>query len=334
MTTRYNDYSSKMPDLDFSYDDEYYPNDDELPDPQKNPILVGARVPIQKVGVGPVELPLKILQRDGELQEVYAKASLYGSLDDPNQKGLNFSRFYSLMHESLNNHISVDALKTILQLMREKQGTKNAFCKLRFKYKWFQYSLRTREDLPDDAPDHKVFKVVQGKKIAHTKKKSHIFYDCELEGQMLGDEYKFYLTVKYLYGSLCPCSFELSRQATVVRGKAASGHAQRSVATIKVEIDHNNPIWIEDIVEMARAQIPTECQIFLRRRDEQSLGELFAAGGMLFTEDSSRILYEGLDQLFNQQKILDFSVVTVHGESIHPYDAIAIINKGLPNGLR
>ena len=44
------DYSSKMPDLVFNYDDKSYC--EELPDPQVNPVLPGARVPLRKVGIG------------------------------------------------------------------------------------------------------------------------------------------------------------------------------------------------------------------------------------------------------------------------------------------
>lgn len=332
MKFRHNDYSKHMPHLDFKYDEEYYPEDSELPDPQQNPVLVGAKKAIQKVGVGPMELPLKIKQRDGGVQEVYAKASLYGSLDDPNSKGLNFSRFYALMHESLDNHMSIDALKDTLKNMREKQKCVSAYCKLRFNYRWVQSALRSREELPNTAPESEVFKIVQGIKLSHEKKKSHIFYACELEGQMHQDEYKFYLTIDYRYGSTCPCSFHLAQDAMIKRNKAANGHSQRSTAKIKIELDPNNPIWIEDIVELARQQIPTEVQVFMKRRDEQAQAEL-SGSNTLFTEDSSRLLYEGLDELFNANKILDFSVVTEHEESIHPYNAIAIMYKGIVGGL-
>lgn len=333
MTTRYNDYSGNMPHLSFSYDEDFYPEDSDLPDPQQNPVLVGARKAIQKVGVGPIELPLKLKQRDGGVQEVYAKASLYGSLDDPNSKGLNFSRFYALMHESLDNHMSVDALKDVLKNMRDKQKCTSAYCKLRFNYRWVQSALRSREELPETASDDQVFKVVQGVKLSHEKKKSHIFYACELDGQMHNDEYKFYLTVDYRYGSTCPCSFHLAQHAMLTRGKAANGHSQRSTAKITIQLDPNNPMLIEDVVELARTQIPTEVQVFMKRRDEQAQAEL-SGSNTLFTEDASRLLYEGLDQWFDGGRILDFSVVTSHEESIHPYNALSIMYKGIENGLR
>ena len=103
--TRYTDYSRHMSHLDFEYDDNYYPNDDDVPDPQVEPIIPGARVPLNKVGVSGVDLPIKLIRRDGTNQILHSKVSLYGSLDNPNAKGLNLSRFPIVMHEEIANNL-------------------------------------------------------------------------------------------------------------------------------------------------------------------------------------------------------------------------------------
>lgn len=84
---------------------------------------------------------------------------------------------------------------------------------------------------------------------------------------------------------------------------------------------------------MARKQIPTEVVIICKRRDEQAFAELNGSN-LLFTEDASRLLYQGLDQMFNEGTISDFSVVTEHIESLHPWSATAVVSKGIPHGLR
>ena len=56
-----------MPHLSFSYDDAYYPEDSDLPDPQVNPVVLGARVPLNKVGVSGVDLPVNFIRRDGTI---------------------------------------------------------------------------------------------------------------------------------------------------------------------------------------------------------------------------------------------------------------------------
>ena len=323
------DHSTKMPDLDFGYDEDFYPNDDQLPDPQINPVLPGAKVRIQKVGIAPVDLPIKLMKRDGTIQELHAKASLYGSLDDPNAKGLNLSRFYIQMHNAVADKFSIDGLKNILQVMRDKQNCEHAYCKLRFAYQWTQPALRTRRNAYHG---EEIFKTVKGVDLSHEKQEGHIFYNCELEGQIHNDEYKFYLTVNYVYSSTCPCSFELSHDATTRRGKAANAHSQRSIAKIKIEFNPESIVWIEDVVELARKQIPTEVQVVVKRRDEQAFAELNASN-LIFTEDSCRLLYAGLDEWYKEGRITDFSVVTEHIESLHNWSAIAVIAKGIPGGL-
>jgi GTP cyclohydrolase I len=326
------DYSVHMPHLKFQYDDEYYPEDSELPDPQINPVIPGARVPINKVGVSGVDLPVNFIRRDGSLEKLTTSVSLYGSLDSPNSKGLNLSRFPIVMHEQIANHLSIEGIKLILDELQKKQGSRDIYCKMKFKYPWTQKALRTRKELPKDAPKDQIFKVVDGVNLSHEKLEGYIFYDCVLEGQKHSDEYKFFLTVNYVYSSTCPCSFELAQDATTRRGRAANGHSQRSIAKITVQFDPNNPIFIEDIVEMARMQVPTEVVVICKRRDEQAFAELNGSN-LLFTEDAIRLLYEGLDNLFNQNKITDFSVVTDHIESLHPWSATAVIRKGVPGGL-
>ena len=327
------DYSSKM-DLDFVYDENYYPDDNDLPDPQLDPIIPGAKVTLDKVGVTGVDLPMKIMRRDGKVQELHVKASLYGSLDNPNAKGLNLSRFPILMHEEIANHMTIDGLKGILRKLADKQNSKHVYCKLRFKYPWVQEALRTRKELPDSAPESEVFKVVEGVKLSHDKMLGYIFYDCILEGQWHDGEYRFMLTVDYVYSSTCPCSFELAQDATKRRGKAANGHSQRSIARITVEFNPDEHlVWIEDVVELARRQVPTEVVVICKRRDEQAFAELNGSN-LIFTEDASRLFYQGLDQWYDDGKIQDFSIVTEHLESLHPWSATAVVTKKVPEGLR
>ena len=322
-----------MPHLKFKYDEAYYPEDSDLPDPQIDPIIPGSRVPINKVGVSGVDLPVNFIRRDGTTEKLTASVSLYGSLDDSNAKGLNLSRFPIVMHEQIANHVSIEGITHILDQLQKKQGSHSVFCKMKFKYPWIQEALRTRKELSDDAPDDQVFKIVDGVKLSHEKAVGYIFYDCVLEGEKHGNTYKFYLTVHYVYSSTCPCSFELAQDATLKRGAAANGHSQRSIAKIKIQFEPNNPVYIEDVVEMARNKVPTEVVIICKRRDEQAFAELNGSN-LLFTEDAIRLFYQGLDEMYNDGKISDFSVVTDHIESLHPWSATAVLNKGKPNGLR
>lgn len=305
-TIGYNDYSSKMPDLNFEYDEEFYT--DDLPDPQVEPVLVGSRVPIRKVGIAPVDLPIVVKRRDGGTQILQSEASLYCSLDDVNAKGLNLSRLYLLMHEKIKDHLTIDGIKDALKELADKQGSNNAYCKLRFKYPWHQDALRSKRDNSEE------------------KLRGHIAYKTEIEGQYRNGQYKFYLTVDYVYSSTCPCSFELAHDATEKRNAAANAHSQRSIMKVKVEFSPENVVWIEDLVELCRKQIPTEVQIVVKRRDEQAFAELNGSN-LFFSEDVCRLMYEALDEWYDDGKIFDFCISVSHEESLHPWNAIAVTSK-------
>ena len=294
------DYSKKMPDTIFSYDEDFYT--DDLPDPQVDPVLPGARVPLKKVGIAPVDLPVRLRSRSGgEDKLLQTEASLYCSLDDPMAKGLNLSRLYLIMHEKIKDQLSLDGMEDALKELAVGQGVKNAYCKLRFKYPMYQEALRTKN------------------------KRGHIAYKTELEGQYRDGEYKWFLTIDYVYSSTCPCSFELAHDARTKRNAAANAHSQRSILKVKVAFDRTdgNIVWIEDLVDLCRLNIPTEVQIVVKRRDEQAFAELNGAN-LLFSEDAVRIVHEALDRWVEGKKILDFSIVASHEESLHPWNAIAV----------
>lgn len=301
------DYSSKMPDLVFDYDGLFYPKDDQLPDPQVDPIIPGAKVALRKVGISPVDLPIVVSRRNGSSQLLQAEASLYCSLDNPEAKGLNLSRLYLLMHEKIENQLTIDGIRGALKELAEKQGSNSAYCKLRFKYPWNQRALRSRDNQDNFLT-------------------GHIAYKTELEGQYINGEYRFFLTVDYVYSSTCPCSFELAYDARKHRNAAANAHSQRSVLRTKIQFDPDQIVWIEDVVDLCRKTIPTEVQIVVKRRDEQAFAELNGAN-LLFSEDVCRLMYAALDQWYDRGVIQDFSIAVSHEESLHPWNAIAVTSK-------
>jgi GTP cyclohydrolase I len=216
------------------------------------------------------------------------------------------------MHEKIKDQLSLDGMESALKELAEGQGTKNAYVKLRFKYPMYQEALRTRKK-----DNHDV------------KQRGHIAYKTELEGQYRDGDYKWFLTIDYVYSSTCPCSFELAHDAREKRNAAANAHSQRSILKVKVAFDRSNDniVWIEDLVDLCRENIPTEVQIVVKRRDEQAFAELNGAN-LLFSEDAVRIMHDALDGWVSQNKIDDFSIVASHEESLHPWNAIAVSTGG------
>jgi GTP cyclohydrolase I len=323
----YTDYSEKMDDLIFRYDKDFYPLDEDLPDPQVDPIIPGAKVPLQKVGIAPVDLPISVKRRDGGLQTLQSQASLYCSLDDPNAKGLNLSRLYILMHNTIKDHLTNDGIRGALEEMATKQGANNAYCKLRFRYPMTQLALRTRKPLNNWDLENGNYDVLEnGEKVSKEKMEGHIAYDVVLEGRYSRDsdkQFRFYLTLDYVYSSTCPCSFELAHNAKERRAAAANAHSQRSIMKTTVEYDPENLVWIEDLVDLHRKLIPTEVQVVVKRRDEQAFAELNGSN-LLFSEDAVRLMAGGLREWIDEGKIFDYTISTSHEESLHPWNAIAV----------
>lgn len=326
----YTDYAEKMDDLVFTYDKDFYPVDSTLPDPQDDPIIPGKKVALQKVGIAPVDLPIKVMRRNGDTQVLQAEASLYCSLDDKEAKGLNLSRLYLLMDETIKDHLTIDGIQAALEEMATKQGSNSAYCKLRFKYPWTQKALRTRMPLTDEDLENGNYEVLDnGEKISTRKIEGHIAYNCVLEGRYdatAEEKYSFYLTTDYTYSSTCPCSFELAHNATELRDAAANAHSQRSVMKTTIKFDPANIVWIEDVIELHRQHIPTEVQVVVKRRDEQAFAELNGSN-LLFSEDAVRLVYGALDEWYDEGRISDFTISTSHEESLHPWNAIAVVWK-------
>jgi GTP cyclohydrolase I len=323
----YTDYNEKMDDLVFKYDQDFYPVDSDLPDPQVEPVIPGKRVPLKKVGIAPVDLPIVVKRRDGGEQVLQSQASLYCSLDDPNAKGLNLSRLYLLMDETIKDHMSIEGISSALEAMATKQGSNSAYCKLRFKYPWTQKALRTRMPLTEEEIATGNYDTLEnGERVSKKKIEGHIAYNVTLEGRYFRNSdnpYKFYLTTEYVYSSTCPCSFELAHNAKEKRDAAANAHSQRSIMTTTVQFDPKEVVWIEDLIELHRQQIPTEVQVVVKRRDEQAFAELNGSN-LLFSEDAVRLVYGALEQWVDSGKIKDFTIGTSHEESLHPWNAIAV----------
>jgi GTP cyclohydrolase I len=83
-------------------------------------------------------------------------------------------------------------------------------------------------------------------------------------------------------------------------------------------------LWFEDLIEMARAAVPTETQVMVKREDEQAFAELNAANP-IFVEDAARLFAE---RLHADPRLGDFRVVASHQESLHSHDAVSVLTEG------
>ena len=150
------------------------------------------------------------------------------------------------------------------------------------------------------------------------------YYDIALELVDVAGVRKKIMHLDYVYSSTCPCSLELSEHARMTRGQLATPHSQRSVARISVEVKPGAVLWFEDLVALARAGVPTETQVMVKREDEQAFAELNAANP-IFVEDATRSFAKALQ---GDARIGDFRVLASHQESLHSHDAVSLLTEG------
>lgn len=246
-------------------------------------------IPIQKVGVKDVEIPLKIerktLDNTELLEVVYAKAKMSVSL--PAQyKGTHMSRFIEILNDYQKESLLSTDIEKVLSGMKTRLEAKSAYLKLSFKY-------------------------FIKKKAPKSALGSLMCYDCAFEGELDEEEnFKFYLIVNVPITTLCPCSKEISD---------FGAHNQRACLKIKVSYDNDKHIWLEDLISMAESCASCEIYPLLKREDEKFVTEK-AYENPKFVEDVIRDIVGKLDK----NSVINFYEVEMTAyESIHAHNAWA-----------
>jgi GTP cyclohydrolase I len=273
-----------------------------LPDMQNTDDNRGANVAIQHVGIHNFKIPMKIITRAGDLLQVHCSVTGTVSLD-AYKKGINMSRIMRTFYEYDESELNPITLQNIVHSYLENLESSSARIAIAFDYPLKQNSLRSGLS-------------------------GYQYYPVVLETVVTPDKgVRQFMHLDFVYSSACPCSYELSVHANLMRGVAAVPHSQRSVA--KISVEHDGDLLIEDLVDIARDTLQTETQVIVKREDEQAFAELNAAN-LKFVEDAVRLLYEGLD---SDERIQDFRVFASHKESLHSHDAISVIVKGVEDGF-
>jgi GTP cyclohydrolase I len=166
-------------------------------------------------------------------------------------------------------------------------------------------------------------------------------YPVRIEALGNGAAARLTMAVEVLYSSTCPASAALSRQliAAAIAERLAGGmdaralgdwiaegglvatpHAQRSTATVSVELSGHasrfEPIALVDRIEAA---LGTPVQTRVRRIDEQAFARRNAEN-LMFCEDAARRLAAALAA---DGRWPAWHVRVVHHESLHAHDASA-----------
>jgi len=283
---------------DFKVDDAYKAS---MPDLQNGPssLIRGAKRQIQHVGISNFRLPIRFHTRDdGDLT---LETSVTGTVSlEAEKKGINMSRIMRTFYKHAEETFSFEVIERALDAYKSDLESFDARIQMRFSFPMKVDSLRSGLS-------------------------GYQYYDIALELVESAGVRKKIVHLDYVYSSTCPCSLELSEHARQFRGQLATPHSQRSVARISVLLEEGEKVlWFEDLIDCARAAVPTETQVMVKREDEQAFAELNAANP-IFVEDAARLFTE---QLQSDVRVSDFRVIASHQESLHSHDAVSVLTEG------
>ncbi len=203
---------------------------------------------IQSAGVNSIKLPIKVLQKNGEIQNTIASISL--QVQTPTVMQVNCIAAFTAILNNYIDRISVSVFSDLLAEIQEYFKSKSARIEMSFPYY-----------LEKEAP------------VSGTP--SLMEYSCIFSGGV-GENEGFLLTVKVPVTTLCPCSKEISE---------VGAHNQRAEVTLSARF--RKMIWAEDLIELVEKCGSCELFALLKRPDEKFVTET-AFKNPMFVEDVVR----------------------------------------------
>jgi GTP cyclohydrolase I len=243
-------------------------------------------IPLEKVGVTKLALPIMILEQDGGYQHVVASASMFVGVA-AKVRGTHLSRFVEVLHEWADKPVSSTDIERLLATVMSRSNSRTAEIQLSFRY-----------FLAKTAP-------ISGKVGV-------IDYECEFSGRLSAESFRFQLGVSVPITTLCPCSKMISEYGA---------HNQRATATVRLECEPGVFVWLEDLIRLVEDQ--GSCPLFsvLKREDEKWVTER-SYDNPKFVEDVTRDIALNLAKMSGIRR---FAARTESIESIHNHNAVAAI---------
>lgn len=307
-----------------------------LPDVQKSTDGF-KKIPIKKVGMRNIELPLKIyhtfLRRPVEVKGTF---SSYCNLVE-DVKGINMSRISRTLIDVLESYeCRADddlflVMETFSDQLQKAHSTDNIYTKVQFDYPIYSKSPCTDLSSPE-------------------------YISVMLETSLQGTKLKKYLHLSRTGMSLCPCSKEMSLlknnlspeevnelyylPVSLIQKieKAGFGaHNQRSHIDVCLEVIDSHKLSIEDILAKLDQCFSCSTKTVLKRPDEKYETEVSYLGGFFnedykfidvpnagpkFVEDIARDVSFYLNTLLDDS-INDYTITVNNDESIHSGNILA-----------
>ncbi|MGH8190152.1 MAG: GTP cyclohydrolase FolE2 [Rhodanobacteraceae bacterium] len=277
------------------------------------------------VGMQGIDLPMRFAGAGGEILSAPARVDVSVDLADDRARGIHMSRLYVLLEQTLAAQpLTPSSLCSLLHALLDSQAGLSSRARLRIEYR----HLLKRPSLVS----------------ANAGWKS---YPVTIEATLVGGRFALELACEVQYSSTCPASLALSRQANQhrfdadfaatlpshpavrewlgTRGMAATPHAQRSTARVRVRLAQGFELPIVEWIDTIERAVATPVQTAVKREDEQAFAVLNAENPM-FCEDAARRIRVALD---GDARLTGYHIRVAHHESLHPHDAVAEVGRDM-----
>jgi len=267
-----------------------------LEDVQGRPDTRG--IALDAVGVTGLRYPIVACDRDGAKQDTIGQITMAVAL--PAQvKGTHLSRFVEVLHDHATE-ISITTLPVILGALCDRLSAPAARLRVQATY------FRERH-----APV--------------SRARSVLGYDVTWFAATDGDTMDVEFGVHVPVTSVCPCSKAISDYGA---------HNQRGHITVRVRTHSRpaaaaEPLWLEDLIDLAERSASAPVFPLLKRPDERHV-TMLAHDNPVFVEDMARNVAE---QLRDDVRLAAFGVHAANDESIHDHAAFATVESPRPGSL-
>lgn len=285
-----------------------------------------ARGALDWVGMDGIDLPVRCADGQGGTTMVPARVAVQVNLGDVSARGIHMSRLYLALEHLLGEHaLTPSGLCSLLHTLVASHAGLSTRARLRIEYS----QLLKRPALVSQNAGWRA-------------------YPVEIEAQLLDERFRVLLGCEVAYSSTCPASAALSRQLNQQqfdedfagalpsqravrewlgseRGMAATPHAQRSTARVKVRLAPGFDLPVSELIDAVESALATPVQTAVKREDEQAFAKLNAEN-LMFCEDAARRIRAALDA---DERIAGYHIRAAHHESLHPHDAVAEVGRDM-----
>lgn len=297
---------------------------------EKNKALIGR---LDWVGMHGIQVPVLLPSSSGTSMQTPAQVSAFVSLDQAEARGIHMSRLFKLTQEKLPSiSFSVSVLQALLNEFLHSHQDLSQAAKLTVEFQ----ALVERNALKSDNKGWRTYPVKFS--AEKSNRNGHV-----------QEIYKMQVVVTY--SSTCPASAALSRQLIqdnfknqfrqtkvdetpldfqqiydwlgTPAGINATPHAQRSFATVEVELDPKREADFISLINLIEEALQTPVQTTVKREDEQEFA-LRNGQNLMFCEDAARRLKMAL---LEKTEFIHFEGEVRHVESLHPHDAVSMFSK-------